>query len=96
MVILGDFVRPKTLKCATTAYSKLIKSVDDFDRREWPLDPGETFGEGQQLMRYLCHRLHIADERKVTFAFREYRDTSTTMHKRRCHSTWSTTSEIGD
>ena len=29
-------------------------------------------------MRYLCHRLHIADERKVTFAFREYRDTSTT------------------
>ena len=53
MVILGDLVRPKTLKCATTAYSKLIKSVDDFDRREWPLDPGETFGEGQQLMRYL-------------------------------------------
>ena len=78
MVIMGDFVRPKTLKCAITAYSKLIKSVDDFDRREWPLDPGETFGEGQQLMRYLCHSLHIADERKVTFAFREYRDTSTT------------------
>ena len=84
MVILGDFGRPKTLKCATTAHTKLIKSVDDFDRREWPLDPGETFGEGQQLMRYLCHSLHIADERKVTFAFREKRRKY--HHKRRCHS----------
>ena len=78
MVILGDFVRPQKWKCTTTAHTKLIKSVDDFDRRKCPLNHRETFGEDQQLLRHLCHRLHIADERKVTFAFREYRDTSTT------------------
>ena len=54
--------------CITAAYTKLIKGVEVFDRREWPLDPGERFGEEQ--LRHLCARLHIADERKVIFAFR--------------------------
>ena len=53
--------------CITTAYTKLIKSVEVFDRREWPLHPGETFDEDQ--LRYLCARLHIADEVKGIFAF---------------------------
>ena len=78
MVILGGFCSSQKLKCTTTAHTKLIKSVEVFDRRQWPLDPAETFGELKQLLRHLWDRLHIADERKVTFAFREYRDTSTT------------------